>query len=43
MKSVRNIGFTFAPEKIISFIDQNNGITATQFHPEKSTSWFRFF
>ncbi len=34
--SARNIGFTFAPEKIISFIDQNNGITATQFHPEKS-------
>ncbi len=34
--NTKNTGYTFTPEKIISLVEQKNGITATQFHPEKS-------
>ena len=35
-KNNYNLGFSFVREKIVSFLEFKKGITATQFHPEKS-------
>ena len=35
-KNNYNLGFSFVKEKIVSLLEFKKGITATQFHPEKS-------